>query len=91
MHEATFQNRTSSAPDQAAEGQMAPASRLMRVLLTCGLIAGPFYLVVGLIQALARPGFDLLHDGLSLLANGELGWIQVTNLVLTGVLVWQPG
>jgi hypothetical protein len=60
---------------------------LTRVLLICGLIAGPFYLVVGLIQALTRPGFDLLHDDLSLLANGDLGWVQITNLVLTGVLV----
>jgi hypothetical protein len=56
-------------------------------LLICGLIAGPFYLVVGLIQALTRPGFDILRHDLSLLANGELGWIQITNLVLTGLLV----
>ena len=56
-------------------------------MLLCGLIAGPFYLVVGLIQALTRPGFDLTRHDLSLLANGDLGWIQITNLVLTGVLV----
>ena len=58
-----------------------------RALLICGLIAGPFYLVVGLLQALTRPGFDLTRHDLSLLANGDLGWIQITNLVLTGVLV----
>jgi hypothetical protein len=56
-------------------------------LLICGLIAGPFYLVVGLIQAITRPGFDIVRHDLSLLANGELGWIQITNLVLTGLLV----
>jgi hypothetical protein len=56
-------------------------------LLVCGLIAGPFYLLVGLIQALTRPGFNLLRHDLSLLANGDLGWIQITNLVLTGLLV----
>ena len=33
------------------------------------------------------PGFDLMHHDLSLLANGDLGWIQITNLVLTGLLV----
>jgi hypothetical protein len=56
-------------------------------LLICGLIAGPFYLIVGLIQALTRPGFDIMRHDLSLLANGDLGWIQITNLVLTGLLV----
>lgn len=58
-----------------------------RTLLLCGVIAGPFYLVVGLIQALTRPGFDLRRHDLSLLANGALGWIQICNLVLSGMLV----
>jgi len=88
MHEATLQDSTPLAFDQMGERQMAHSiTKLTRVLLICGLIAGPFYIVVGLIQALTRPGFDMLHDDLSLLANGDLGWIQVTNLVLTGLLV----
>jgi hypothetical protein len=62
-------------------------TKLTNALLVCGMIAGPFYLVVGLIQALTRPGFDLLRHDLSLLANGSLGWIQMTNLVLSGLLV----
>src|SRR6266496_1367937 len=62
-------------------------AKLTRVLLFCGIVAGPFYIIVGLIQALTRPGFDLLRHDLSLLANGSLGWIQITNLVLTGLLV----
>ena len=61
--------------------------KLTNALLVCGMIAGPFYILVGLIQALTRPGFDLLRHDLSLLANGNLGWIQITNLVLTGLLV----
>ena len=56
-------------------------------MLVCGMIAGPFYIFVGLIQALTRPGFDILRHDLSLLANGNLGWIQMTNLVLSGLLV----
>ena len=51
------------------------------------MIAGPFYIFVGLIQALTRPGFDILRHDLSLLANGNLGWVQMTNLVLSGLLV----
>ena len=88
MHKATFQDSTTHAFDQTGERQVTHAiTKLTRVLLICGLIAGPFYIVVGLIQALTRPGFDLLRHDLSLLANGDLGWIQITNLVLTGLLV----
>lgn len=57
-----------------------------RSLLAYGVIAGPFYLVVGLAQALTRDGFDVAHHDLSLLANGPWGWIQVANLVLTGLM-----
>jgi hypothetical protein len=57
-----------------------------RALLTCGVIAGPFFTVVGLTQAYTRPGFDLTRHALSLLSNGNLGWIQVCNFLLTGLL-----
>jgi hypothetical membrane protein len=60
---------------------------MTRAFLICGLIAGPVYLVVGVIQAFTRPGFDITRDDLSLLANGNLGWVQIANLVLTGVFV----
>ncbi|MBL6279862.1 DUF998 domain-containing protein [Micromonospora fiedleri] len=52
-----------------------------------GLLAGPGYVVVSLTQALTREGFDLTRHAWSLLANGDLGWIQMTNLIITGLLV----
>src|SRR5919109_1466881 len=58
-----------------------------RALLLCGVLAGPIYLVVGLVQAFTRPGFDIRRHDLSLLANGDLGWIQIANLVVSGLLV----
>jgi hypothetical protein len=58
-----------------------------RVMLICGVIAGPLYTIVGLIQAFTRPGFDLTRHDLSLLSNGSWGWIQVSNLILTGLLL----
>jgi hypothetical protein len=58
-----------------------------RALLLAGAIAGPLYLVVGLIEAYTRPGFDIRRHDLSLLANGSLGWIHVADLVVTGLLV----
>lgn len=56
-------------------------------LLGWGVVAGPFYLIVGLAQALLVPGFDLSRHALSLLLLGELGWIQAANLCLSGLMV----
>ena len=58
-----------------------------RSLLGWGVVAGPFYLIVGLAQALLVPGFDLSRHALSLLLLGPLGWIQAANLCLSGLMV----
>lgn len=63
------------------------ATRITRSLLGYGVLAGPFYLTVGLAQALTRRGFDPTRHSWSLLANGSLGWIQIANFVLTGLMV----
>ena len=57
------------------------------LLLACGMLAGPFYIIVGAIQMTIRPGFDPNRHALSLLSNGHLGWIQVANFLITGVLL----
>ncbi|MFT3834235.1 MAG: DUF998 domain-containing protein [Micropruina sp.] len=57
-----------------------------RSLLGWGVVAGPFYLVVGLVLAITRPGFDVTRHALSLLMLGDLGWLQRTNLTLTGLM-----
>ena len=63
----------------------APTTQTTR-LLGCGSVAGPLFLAVGLIQAFTREGFDLSRHPLSLLSLGELGWIQIANFVVTGLL-----
>ncbi|WP_276355667.1 DUF998 domain-containing protein [Cohnella caldifontis] len=55
--------------------------------LKCGIAAGPLYVAVGTIQALTREGFDIRRHALSLLSNGDLGWIQISNFLLSAVLV----
>src|SRR6266487_4426490 len=62
------------------------ATKLTRVLLTCAVIAGPLFTVVGLTHAFTRPGVDRTRHALSLLSNGVLGWIQMCNFLLTGWL-----
>src|SRR6266571_4024299 len=61
-------------------------TKLTRALLACGVVAGPLFTVVGLTQAFTRPGFDLTRHALSLLENGNLGWIQISSFLLTGLL-----
>jgi hypothetical protein len=63
----------------------APGGQTTRLLLVGGVIAGPLFMVVGLAQAFTRPGFDLRRHALSMLSLGDLGWIQITNFVLTGL------
>src|SRR5262245_17006130 len=72
---------------EANKSEIARNPSVTRSLLWCGVVAGPFYLAVGLAQALIREGFDLGRHPLSLLANGPGGWIQTANFVLTGLLV----
>lgn len=50
-------------------------------------MAGPVYILVGLLQILSRPGFDVRRHALSLMSNGDLGWIQICNFIITGCLV----
>jgi hypothetical membrane protein len=43
-------------------------------------------MAVVVIQALARDGFDLTRHPASLLSTGDLGWVQITNFVVSGML-----
>jgi hypothetical protein len=75
------------ASQSGVEARGASAEQATKALLTCGVLAGPLYLIVSLGQALTRPGFDLTRHAWSLLENGDLGWMQISNLVLSGLLV----
>jgi hypothetical protein len=62
-------------------------AKLTTGLLRCGIIAGPLYVGLGLIQMAIRPGFDITRHSLSLMSNGNLGWIQILNFLVTGILL----
>src|SRR5690606_8768150 len=51
--------------------------------LLAGLVAAPVVFgVVSLAQAFTREGFDLVRFPISMLSNGDLGWLQITNFVV---------
>ena len=78
-----------SAPAATASAKATGAGRGAgtRSLLRWGVVVGPFYLAVGLIQAFVRDGFDLGRHALSLLANGPGGWVQTANFGISGCMV----
>jgi hypothetical protein len=81
------QNLTTPAvrtPDPSSETTIN--TKTTRALLAGGVVAGPLFIVVGLVQMLTRDGFDPTRHPLSLLSLGELGWIQLANFVVAGLL-----
>jgi len=62
-------------------------SRLARVLLACGAIGPPLFVVVFLIEGATRPGYSPLRHPVSSLEIGASGWTQRTNFVITGLLI----
>jgi hypothetical membrane protein len=62
-----------------------------RGLLWRGAIGAPLFVVVFLIEdavrAIRPPGYNPIRQPVSSLAIGPFGWIQVANLLVTGVLL----
>jgi hypothetical protein len=63
-----------------------PATSVTRSLLGYGVIAGPLYVGVSLVEVLTRAGFDPTRHAWSMLSNGDLGWIHITNFLVSGLM-----
>ena len=57
-----------------------------RALLAAGATGAALYVLAGLALAVSRPGFDLRRHPFSMLSLGHLGWLQIANFVLSGLL-----
>ena len=79
--------KTEQAKNQTVEPALDMRAAATRSLLGWGVVAGPFYLVVAVVHALLKPGFDFSRHALSLLMLTDTGWIQRSNLVLVGFMV----
>ena len=66
--------------------QDAASLQRTRGWLLCGVLAAPLFYAVVLIQAFTRAGFNIRRTPLSLLSLGDLGWIQIANFIITGLL-----
>ena len=57
-----------------------------QVLLFCGLIAGPLFMITLLIEDFTKANFNPLRHPGSSLALGPFGWVQDVNFIVTGLL-----
>lgn len=57
-----------------------------RRLLLAGAVSAPLWGTVALAQAALRSDFDFTVEPLSALSTGSLGWLQITNFVVGGLL-----
>jgi Protein of unknown function (DUF998) len=83
MTASTTKSTTATTSATTVSGKRTEATR---ALLACAALSAPLFAVVSLSQAFTRAGFDLTRNPLSQLSDGSLGWIQVADFVLTGVL-----
>ncbi len=68
-------------------GKSAKSKSLTNNLLKCGVVAGPLYVFVGIVEMFINPGFDIRRHSLSLLSAGPLGWIHISLFIIVGLLV----
>ncbi|NOU92928.1 DUF998 domain-containing protein [Paenibacillus sp. LMG 31456] len=57
----------------------------IRKLLMGGAISAPFFYAIVLVQVFTRTGFDIKRHAISSLTLGDLGWIQRTDFIVTGL------
>jgi hypothetical protein len=57
-----------------------------KVLLACGVIGGPLFVVAFLVKGATRVNYDPLRHPVSSLDLGDYGWMQVTNFIVVGLL-----
>jgi hypothetical protein len=60
---------------------------LTRLLLLCGVVGGPLFVVAFLALGATRKGYDPMRQPVSALAMGPEGWLQQVNFCLTAALM----
>ncbi|MQA91038.1 MAG: DUF998 domain-containing protein [Gemmatimonas sp.] len=63
------------------------ADTLTRSLLAAGAVGGFGFIIVWLVAGAIRPQYDPLYQPVSALSLGPGGWVQITNFIVTGILM----
>lgn len=71
-----------TASTTSREGQ----SHASRLLLAAGAVGPLLFILAFLVEGATRPAYRAWHMAVSSLSDGPLGWTQMTNFVVCGVL-----
>lgn len=72
---------------ETAVKRIEEKSSALWLLFACGAIAGPLFTVVWISAGANRTNYDPMRYPISALSIGEFGWMQITNFIVTGLLV----
>ncbi len=61
---------------------------IARLLITGGVIGPLLFMVVMLLEGATRPGYDALTMAPSALSLSDQGWMQITNFIVSGLLIF---
>jgi hypothetical protein len=62
-------------------------TRRARLLLACGVVGPPLFVVALLVEGFTRAGYSTWRNYGSQLATGPWGWTQITNFIVGGLLI----
>jgi hypothetical protein len=68
-----------------ARASVSDERRANRLLLACGVIGPPLFVMVFLVEGATRPGYSAWRHYVSQLSLGEGGWMQIANFLLCGL------
>jgi hypothetical protein len=71
---------------QTEKNQMMDYNPITRFLIAGGAIGPLFFIIAILIEGATRPGYNAWHNYGSSLSLGDLGWMQIANFLICGLL-----
>lgn len=60
---------------------------ILSLALWCGVLAGPLFILVFLLEGFLRAGYNPLRQPVSALSHGPRGWVQQANFFINGILL----
>ena len=67
--------------------RIASEDLVTKTLLACGVAGGFGFVAVAAIAGAVRPDYDSVSLPVSMLSLGDGGWVQISNFVITGLLM----
>src|SRR5438874_10266685 len=70
-----------------ARARVIDEQQANRLLLACGVIGPPLFIIVFLIEGATRPGYSAWRHAVSQLSLGDQGWMNSINIFVCGLFL----